>query len=125
MTDDPVTLVSEWSRPAAEKVRDAARAREIELDYTIASGSALEQLIVDGLDPGLANNVGAYIAEVFIHELSGSWAMNTDHDLVGIQFPSGHWAFPPNKAKNRFDDGPSHDLANYMRGVRAIVTADR
>lgn len=37
------------------------------------------------------------MAEVFIRELTGSWAMNDDQGIVGIRFPSGHWAFPPNK----------------------------
>jgi hypothetical protein len=120
--DDPVALVREWSPPAAETVREEARAHGIELDYSIASGSALEGLIADGLDPELTNAVGAYMAEVFIRELGGAWAMNDDQGLVGIRFPSGHWVFPPDKAKRRFDKGPSHDLANYLRAVKHLVT---
>ena len=121
--DDPVALVREWSPPAAETVCNAARGRGIELDYSIASGTALEGLVADGLDPELANAVGAYMAEVFIRELGGCWAVNDDQGLVGIRFPSGHWVFPPDKAKRRFAEGPSHDLENYLRAVKYLVRA--
>jgi hypothetical protein len=120
--DDPVALVREWSPSAAETACRAARERGVELDYSVAGGSALEGLVTDGLDPELADAVGAYMAEVFIRELAGSWAMNDDHGLVGIRFPSGHWVFPPAKARLRFDEGPSHDLANYLHAVEHIVT---
>ena len=63
------------------------------------------------------------MAEVFIRELAGSWAMNDDQGIVGILFPSGHRAFPPNKAKRRFDEGASQDPANYLRAVKHLVTA--
>jgi hypothetical protein len=61
------------------------------------------------------------MAAVFIRELAGAWAMNDDERVVGIRFPSGHWAFPPNKAARRFEEGPVHDLGDYLRAVKHIV----
>jgi hypothetical protein len=95
-----------------------------ELDYSEASVQTLENMITAQFgdwrpwkpakkNRPIASLVGAYLGEVMILHIGGSWGWMPEFDVAAVQLPAGGWTSPPAKAQKRFDNGKEDDLVVY------------
>jgi len=118
--DERAAALAAWSPGAAEAFREAAEGFGFYLDYTPGSLGEVERLITEKLSDrkgmpkkkwhDMAGATGAYLAEVILRNVGGSWGFNTEMDAGGIQLPGGTWIFPLHKSRKRYEDGPGDDL---------------
>ena len=65
---------------------------------------------------GVANDLGAYIGEVFIRNHGGSWGWVIDASggrFPGVSSIGGQLFWPTGRARNRLTDGPENNLWHY------------
>ena len=124
--------------PAADMAKLAndfvefARESGHELDYSEDSLRAVERIIDDELADWrpwrrgkakkaavpVASLVGAYVGEVMVRNLGGTWGWMPEYDVAAVQTAAGGWTSPPAKAQKRFINGKEDDLVFYYEVLK-------
>lgn len=111
----------------SERVVVAAREVGYELDYSDQSIRLLDDVIERlWVDPAAKYGepsqehvhtagpaVGAYVGEVLVRALNGTWQRRSEDGVVGVRGPNGEWAFPLQKGAKRLLNGRDDDLTFY------------
>jgi hypothetical protein len=121
--DERAASLAAWSPEAAEAFRSLAADHGFDLDYSPESLADVERLITEkfsgrGGKPkkrwrDLSGTSGAYVAEVILRNIGGTWGFQSEFQAGGIQLPSGTWVFPLHKSRKRYEDGPGDDFVSY------------
>lgn len=108
------------------QVRAAWEAKKVLLDFTPDSLRALDDLIAkdvskNPLDPqALADVIGAYVGEVFVRRLGGSWQGTESEPLLSIGDAT---LDPVERAKLRIHEGRKKSLIGYYEEAAREVGA--
>jgi hypothetical protein len=103
-----------------------------ELDYSEASLETVEQIIdaefadwrpwrrgkAKKANVPVASLVGAYVGEVMVRNLGGTWGWMPEYNVAAIQTQAGGWTSPPAKAQKRFINGKEDDLVFYYEAMK-------
>jgi hypothetical protein len=126
--------VAAHMRLLAEDMVAHAAKRGLTLDYGEASLVTLDQIVVSMRQPGkqtaaheqeawlLATGFGAYLGEVVIRTLGGTWGGRKRDDgrfEASVQW-EGIEAFPLTKVYKRLTGSEHDNTAGYLRALRAI-----
>jgi hypothetical protein len=96
-------------------------------DFSEASVAALDATIQSDWAPGTKPSdqtvglMGAYLGEVLVRNLGGTWVRSGNNPEPGIQLSGGDVAFPLTKVRKRVQLGQEHDLAYFYQELSAYV----
>ncbi len=126
----------EMRKLAAAFVKAGAEEGEV-LDYSESSLARVNNMI-DELwgDPEtgkaeerfletMAPVVGAYVGEVIVRDLGGSWKLDPEEGIPAVRSPTGVRAFPVAKAEKRFLNGHEDDLSFYYKVIKDMWRGSR
>jgi hypothetical protein len=111
---------------------DFARESGYELDYSEASLPTVERIIdaefsdwrpwrrgkAKKANVPVASLVGAYVGEVMVRNLGGTWGWMPEFDVAAVQTKAGGWTSPPAKAQKRFVNGHEDNLVFYYEALK-------
>ncbi len=73
----------------------------------------------------MAPVVGAYVGEVIVRDLGGSWKLDPEEGIPAVRSPTGVRAFPVAKAEKRFLNGHEDDLSFYYKVIKDMWRGSR
>lgn len=119
---------------AEDAVDYAAKAFGVTLDYSRDSVARVEDIAAKlhkkmpkgifkmlGLGPtekqldGLCKALGGYVGEVIKRQKGGTWAINGELQVIGLQLGKDTWVFPPAKVHKRIMNGPEDNLFSFYK----------
>ena len=115
-----------------------ARESGYDLDYSEASLGTVEQIIdtefadwrpwrrgkAKRANVPVASLVGAYVGEVMVRNLGGTWGWMPEYDVAAVQTQKGGWTSPPAKAQKRFINGTEDDLVFHYEALGREFAGD-
>jgi hypothetical protein len=137
-TDDPspeerIAFLESWSVETAEAFRALAADFDVDLDYSPESLGEVERLIRENLTDrrgrvkkkhhDLAGATGAYVTEVILRNVGGTWDWEPEWAVAGIRLPSGSFTAPLAKSRKRYEDGEGDDFVSYYHVLAPRKTA--
>ncbi len=122
---------SDFAREADSFCVEARASYGLDLDYTPATITALEDMMQSNFEPGSADDnpalivsMGCYVGEVLIRALGGRWAADDEFfhsPAVIIEGRLQTRTFPLSRVWRRFEYGSEQSLVDYYGEVRRAL----